>query len=177
MRVIKLALLSFFFLFILITLISLFIPSTVRISRAVNVYADPSQVLVPVRNLQQWTQWYPGLKTLPPSKIQFSSESGKPVMTIPGSTVIIQTANDQQVLADIVGARGKKIMNGFNAITHNQSDSVTLQWYMDFNLKWYPWEKFGSMLYEKMYGATMEQGLSNLEHLIDSSHSSQMLNR
>ena len=177
MRVIKLALLSFFFLFILITLISLFIPSTVRISRAVNVYADPSQVLVPVRNLQQWTQWYPGLKTLPPGKIQFSNESGKPVMTIPGSTVIINKANDQLVMADLVGARGKKIMNGFNAITHNQSDSVTLQWYMDFDLKWYPWEKFGSMLYEKMYGATMEQGLSNLEHLIDSSHSSQILNR
>ena len=177
MRVFKLALLSFFFLFILITLISLFIPSTVRISRAVNVYADPSQVLVPVRNLQQWTQWYPGLKSISPDKIHFTNESGKPVMTIPGSTVIIQTANDQQVLADLVGARGKKIMNGFNAITHNQSDSVTLQWYMDFNLKWYPWEKFGSMLYEKMYGATMEQGLSNLEHLIDSSHSSQILNR
>ena len=177
MRVIKLALLSFFFLFILITLISLFIPSTVRISRAVNVFADPSQVLVPVRNLQQWTQWYPGLKTLPPGKIQFSNESGKPVMTIPGSTVIINTANDQRVLADLIGAKGKKIVNGFNAITHNQSDSVTLQWYMDFNLKWYPWEKFGSMLYEKMYGATMEQGLSNLEHLIDSSHSSQILNR
>ena len=177
MRIIKLALLSFFFLFILITLISLFIPSTVRISRAVNVYADPSQVLVPVRNLQQWTQWYPGLKTLPPGKIRFSNESGKPVMTIPGSTVIINKANDQLVMADLVGARGKKIMNGFNAITHNQSDSVTLQWYMDFNLKWYPWEKFGSMLYEKMYGATMEQGLSNLEHLIDSSHSSQILNR
>ena len=177
MRVIKLALLSFFFLLILITLISLFIPSTVRISRAVNVYADPSQVLVPVRNLQQWTQWYPGLKTLPPGKIQFSNESGKPVMTIPGSTVIINTANDQRVLADLIGAKGKKIVNGFNAITHNQSDSVTLQWYMDFDLKWYPWEKFGSMLYEKMYGATMEQGLSNLEHLIDSSHSSQILNR
>lgn len=177
MRVIKLGLLSFFFLFILITLISLFIPSTVRISRAVNVYTDPSQVLVPVRNLQQWSQWYPGLKTLPPGKIQFSNQSGKPVMTIPGSTVIIKTANDQQVLADLVGAKGKTIMNGFNAITHNQSDSVTLQWYMDFSLKWYPWEKFGSMLYEKMYGATMEQGLSNLEHLIDSSHSSQILNR
>ena len=177
MRVIKLALLSFFFLFILITLISLFNPSTVRISMAVNVFADPSQVLVPVRNLQQWTQWYPGLKTLPPGKIQFSNESGKPVMTIPGSTVIINKANDQQVLADLVGSKGKKIMNGFNAITHNQTDSVTLQWYMDFDLKWYPWEKFGSMLYEKMYGATMEQGLSNLEHQIDSSHSSQILNR
>ena len=84
MRVIKLALLSFFFLFILITLISLFIPSTVRISRAVNVYADPSQVLVPVRNLQQWTQWYPGLKSISPDKIHFTNESGKPVMNIPG---------------------------------------------------------------------------------------------
>ena len=173
MRVIKLAFLSFFFLFILVTLISSLIPSNVRISRAVNVYSDPSQILVPVKNLNQWPQWYPGLKNLPATDIKFSEDAGKPVMNIPGSTVIIKKANDQQVLADLVGAKGKKIVNGFNAITHNESDSVTLQWYMDFKLNWYPWEKFGSMLYEKMYGSTMEKGLENLSHIIDSSHSSQ----
>ena len=177
MRVLKLALLSIFFLFILVTLISLLIPSDVRISRAVNVYSDPTQVLVPVKNINQWPQWYPGLKTLPAKDIQFTQDAGKPVMKIPGSTVIINSANDQQVLADLVGSKGKRIMNGFNAITHNQSDSVTLQWYMDFKLNWYPWEKFGSMLYEKMYGSTMEQGLENLSHIIDSSHSSQNVYR
>lgn len=177
MRIIKLALLSFFFLFVLVTLISLFIPSSVRISRAINVYSDPGQVLVPVRNINKWPEWYPGLKTIPTEDIQFSQSGAKPVMTIPGSTVIINSANDQQVLAELVGEKGKRIMNGFNAITHNQSDSVTLQWYMDFKLSWYPWEKFGSMLFEKMYGSTMEQGLENLGHIIDSSHSSQNVYR
>jgi hypothetical protein len=172
MRVIKLALLSFFFLFILITLISLFIPSSVRISRAINVYSNPKNVLDPVKNIHQWPNWYPGLKTISPNEINFKRKAGKPVMLIPGSTVIIQTINEHQVLADLVGAKGKKIQNGFNAITHPQTDSITLQWYMDFNLKWYPWEKFGSMLYEKMYGTNMEQGLTNLKELTERNRSS-----
>ena len=58
-------------------------------------------------------------------------------------------------------------MNGWKFISHAGSDSATLQWYIDFNLRWYPWEKFASLLFEKSYGAQMEQGLSNLKKIVE----------
>jgi hypothetical protein len=37
---------------------------------------------------------------------------------------------------------------------------------MDFDLKWYPWQKIGSLFYESNYGAMMEQGLHNIKEAI-----------
>jgi hypothetical protein len=38
---------------------------------------------------------------------------------------------------------------------------------MDFKLRWYPWEKFSSLLLEKRYGPVMEQGLAKLKKSIN----------
>jgi hypothetical protein len=38
---------------------------------------------------------------------------------------------------------------------------------MDFHLRWYPWEKFGSLLLEKSYGTKMEMGLMSLKKLAE----------
>jgi hypothetical protein len=34
---------------------------------------------------------------------------------------------------------------------------------MDFQLAWYPWQKFSSLFYERTYGAMMERGLANFK--------------
>jgi hypothetical protein len=38
---------------------------------------------------------------------------------------------------------------------------------MDFRLRWYPWEKFSSLLFEKQYGTQMEAGLESLKQLAE----------
>lgn len=46
--------------------------------------------------------------------------------------------------------------------------SVTVvQWYFDFTFKWYPWEKFSSIIYDKQLGPQMEQSLLNLKRLLE----------
>jgi hypothetical protein len=66
---------------------------------------------------------------------------------------------------------GRPVLNGFKFIKHAQGDSVTLQWFMDFRLRWYPWEKFRSLFYENIYGVQMEQGLGNLKELSNAGRS------
>ena len=65
MRLLKLAILSFIFLFLLITLISLFIPGSIRISKATNIAADDKVVYTYIDDLPDWRQWHPALKTVP----------------------------------------------------------------------------------------------------------------
>ena len=62
-------------------------------------------------------------------------------------------------------AHKPEVINGWKIYQHSQVDSLTLQWYMDFQLKWYPWQKFGSLFYENTYGVMMEKGLSNIKEL------------
>jgi hypothetical protein len=42
------------------------------------------------------------------------------------------------------------------------SDTTVVQWYFDFRLKWYPWEKFGSIVFDQQLGPSMESSLENL---------------
>ena len=59
------------------------------------------------------------------------------------------------------------LINGWKIYHHPSTDSLTLQWYSDFHLKWYPWQKLGSLFYENTYGVMMEEGLGNLKRLAE----------
>jgi hypothetical protein len=47
---------------------------------------------------------------------------------------------------------------------------TTVQWYFDFVFRWYPWEKFSSIVYDKQLGPAMEKSLNNLKDLIEKEH-------
>src|SRR6187455_182144 len=64
MRVIKLAILSLIFLFLLVTTISLFIPSHVRISRATDINSTKQEVMSLIVDPLKWKEWYPGADSL-----------------------------------------------------------------------------------------------------------------
>ena len=46
-----------------------------------------------------------------------------------------------------------------------QRNLTIVQWQFVQKLKWYPWEKFGSFMNDKILGPMMEQNLQNLKRL------------
>ena len=169
MRVIKLAILSFIFLFLLVTIISLFIPGHIRISKAINIIADDTVVFPHIKNLPEWKQWHPALKAIPENEFQVLNDSN---ISIRGTTISIAESKKDELVTEMKTDNGRPIISGFKIIRHQQGDSATLQWYMDFKLRWYPWEKFRSLFYENIYGVQMEQGLLNLTELSEGRRSS-----
>ena len=168
MRLIKLAILSFIILFIIVTVISLFIPSHIRISKATNLPSDDTIVYANINDLSKWKDWHPALKELPESEIQKINDSS---IYIKGTTIHITEKRDDETVVEMSTNNGRPVISGFKTIRH-PGDSSTLQWYMDFKLRWYPWEKFKSLFYENIYGVQMEQGLSNLKKLSENRLSS-----
>jgi hypothetical protein len=165
MHFIRLVLLSIFFLFLVITGISLFIPSHVRISRATNLSAVSGSVLQQVGDVTKWKNWYPGLSGSEP--ITFSIVDSTR-MILQGTTITLKEKSDSGVIAEYQTASHRPVISTWKLIRYSQSDSLTLQWYMDFHLHWYPWEKFFSLVYDKMYGSQMEVGLNNLKKITTS---------
>jgi len=162
MRVIKLAIISFLFLFLLVTIISLFIPGKIRISKATNIAAADKIVYTYIETLPQWKQWYPSLKNIPENEFHVLKDSS---ISIRGTTIRITERKEGELVTEMKTDKGRPVISGFKMIRHQQGDSSTLQWYMDFKLRWYPWEKFKSLFYENIYGVQMEQGLNNLKQL------------
>src|SRR5690349_16164398 len=60
-RIFKLAIISFIFFFLLITIISLFLPSTIRITKTEEINATKEAVMQQISDPSKWKTWYPDL--------------------------------------------------------------------------------------------------------------------
>lgn len=166
MRFIRLFLISFIVLFLIITGISLFIPSHVRISKAIDIRASRDSIVAQLADPAQWKHWYPGLDT---AALYYEQGVPKGVITNRQSNafILITEATGKEVVTEFKGFRNKQVVSGWNLIPAADSATVTVQWYMDFSLRWYPWEKFSSLVLEKNYRPVMEQGLANLKKQVE----------
>jgi len=156
MRVVKLAFLSFVILFVLITAISAFIPAHVRISKAIDITGNKDSLLHLISNRDQWVRWHPAFQMANSDSL---FQKAKIVITPVLQTDSLITMNWQQP--------GKApVVNGWQFHRFPSSHTVTLQWFMDFRLPWYPWQKFSSLFYEKTYGLMMDRGLQNIKNIV-----------
>ena len=155
MRLIKLALISIVILFAMATLFSLQIPSDIRISKAINVSATRDSVLQLVGNRERWKEWHPAFKP---------GDSTRNFARITFNTI---TQNDSSVVMELSQGDKDPVINGWNVYEYEGVDSVTVQWYMDFHLEWYPWQKMGSLFYENTYGIMMQEGLDQLKKRVE----------
>ena len=168
MKIIRFGLLSVLSLFVVITAITLFIPSHIRISRAVNMNAGSETIMQEIGDLKKWKYWYPGFDTLSIIPVSGTADRLTEARIASTSTTIVLTANGTtEVLAQFNSGNSKPVTGGWKVITYSSNDSLTVQWYLDFSLHWYPWEKFLSLTYDKMYGQQMEQGLKTLKKNVE----------
>lgn len=124
------------------------------------------EVLNQISDINKWKEWYPGFDTL---KLQAETfKNGRMVSAVSSSTAISIFENSPgEVKAEFKSGTRKPVISGWQAISYNNSDSLTLQWYLDFKLRWYPWEKFFGLTYDKMYGIQMEEGLQRLKKNVE----------
>ncbi|HUQ97447.1 MAG TPA: hypothetical protein VM010_07270 [Chitinophagaceae bacterium] len=157
MRIIKLAFLSFLVFFGLILGMSLLIPSHIRISKAINISQKKDSIFFLIANRDQWPRWHPAFQ-VPNSDSLLKQNKISITQSVRTDSLI--TVNWQQ--------QGKApVRNSWQLHRVAAADSVTLQWYMDFQLPWYPWQKFSSLFYEKTYGTMMEQGLQQIKNNVE----------
>jgi len=172
--IVRLLFFSLLFLFLLVTGISLFIPSQVRISRATNIKASSSQLWEQIDDFRKWHNWNPFFIDLAKDSTTYvDSIDGKPkLMEVKGTVVKWKEVKADERIATMQKGNKQPLINGWKSIEQPGGDSTTLQWYMDFNLRWYPWEKFASLLFEKSYGVRMEEGLNNLKKTAEANRTS-----
>jgi hypothetical protein len=154
-RLVKLAFISVVLLFIVVTAISFLIPSHIRISKAINIHGEKDSLLALVGDTSNWKRWHPAF---------MPNDSARSFPTV---NIVQKSENDSEVVMHLQQADKPQVVNGWKVYGHPEIDSLTLQWYMDFHLKWYPWRKFGALFYENTYGVMMQEGLGNIKQLVE----------
>ena len=150
MKVLKLALISCIIFFGIATAFSLMIPSHLRLSRAVNVKAAPDSIFALVKDTNRWQEWWPSYNS------QSSNFRIQPIRQ-----------NNSEVVLQLQQGERRPFISGWQVHLLPSNDSLALQWYMDFHIPWYPWQKFSTLFYEDRYGTMMQQGLFNMKRIIE----------
>jgi hypothetical protein len=166
-KLIRFALISVLLLFAVVLAISLFIPSHIRVSRAVNLRPGSTFILGDINDLAKWKNWYPGFDTMSVEPLVKEDDRVLSAKIQHATTVTLITHDSNEVKAEFNSGNKTAVVGGWKMLSYSQSDSLTLQWYYDFHVRWYPWEKFFSLAYDKMYGTQMETGLGNLKRMAE----------
>ena len=131
MHIIKLGIISVIVFALLITGMSLFFPSHIRISKAIDINSSKDSIQQKIYDPVERQKW------------------------LPDTSFIINPSPK------------RKSSEGWNIYDSNRPNTFTVQWYLDFHMRWYPWEKFSGLLLEKRYGPVMERGLEKLKGLLE----------
>ena len=165
MRILRFILASVVVIFTIVTIISLFIPSHVRISRGIQINCSKDSVMKQLSDVSGWKKWYPGADTL---KLYYvgNVERGLVLDEQRKRYLVLKEKRNDQVTAEYL-LPNKKIPTGWLVATNAESNSVTIQWYMDFHLRWYPWEKFYGIMAADVKGPLMQQSLDKLKKILE----------
>jgi hypothetical protein len=162
MRIIKLILISAVVFFLLLTAITSLMPSSIRVSRAIDINAPASIIKEHIANLNGWDYWEEYThsftnKKISPTKIEADS-----------ITVTLQQVSDT-LITTLWQQNGNHFIGGYTIIKQ-QENLTTVQSYYDFTLAWYPWEKLQGIIYDERLGPGMEKSLKQLKQLAEASY-------
>jgi hypothetical protein len=169
MRLIKFAILGLLVLFLVLTALSLLLPSNIRVSRVVNVVASRRQeVYAAVSDLKAWKKWNDFVYQSSLTNIRYSSPSSGVGAFLQSDQLRIEEKklDTAGVLLSWDMVNGKQFAGGFQFLSLNP-DSLTVQWWFEFHFRWYPWEKLGIFVYDRKLGPVMEESLGALQRFVE----------
>jgi hypothetical protein len=172
MKLIKGAIFVFVGLFVMVTLISLLIPSRIVTARAVTVQVDSIKLFNEISDLKNWKSWHPVFKR-DSSSLIFSTVTDQINSTAQwvqnGKTykVVIVEKKYPLVKINLQREGEKDIENILTLMPVQEQGNMQVQWQAIVNLKWYPWEKFGGIFIEKMAGQGYEDALRSLKNYVE----------
>lgn len=163
MRFIKLGIISFILLSILVTVISLLLPSHIVIRRSVDIQAPLAIVQTKLSDLNHWKYWIVNRDSLPLRVV--AKPNGK-VLTMGNTEVSINSLDSNSIRTDFIINSANKLP-AYITLISNDGNSTTVQWDFEQNIGWYPWDKFASVASDKVLGSFADGCLNNLKRHIE----------
>jgi hypothetical protein len=137
-------------------------PSEVSVTRVVPIHAPKDSVIRSIADLRSWVRWNELTRRTAGGSRQPAADS---LQIRSGRLTVYRAAS----AADSVVTRWQdpsgRSFTGIFRVSGSGPETV-LEWKLVFHLRWYPWEKMASMLYERQLGPLMDQSLLNLQQAL-----------
>ncbi len=167
MRYIRMAFFAILILFLILTAIGWMFPSTVRTTRAVDIHAPFDSVYKYLDDPKYWKKWMAGADS---NTITFLSTntSGPGTLIKMGTGEVKITRESEDTIFSVWRSAGGQVLNAaFVPFIPKNQNVVTVQWYFEKSVNWYPWERLGSLSNDKVLGPVIEESLKNLKKALE----------
>lgn len=163
MRSARFAILSLVVLFILVTCIGMMFSSHVTVVRQVDIQAPKDSINKYVSDIHTWKKWMVDSSQAIAFFTDYSNRKGASAQ-IGHSRVTIVALNDTLMETKWQGNRGNPQSSDFIWFPSNSvPNAYTVRWSFSQELNWYPWQRIGASLQEKVLGPSMEAALGKLK--------------
>ena len=164
MKYLKLFLISIIVFLFLLFGMSVILPSSVVISRAVDISANTTDAYKKVNNCIAWKSWIiqlndSSIKNLTATKIHSDKFE-----------VTITKVEPDKIISEWIDHNGINQESTMRIISSPSiPNATTVQWQFEEHISWYqPWEKFASLVGDQILGTMMENNLNNLKKMLES---------
>jgi hypothetical protein len=158
--------------FILITLISLLIPSQVMTTKSVTIHSPKEKIGSAIKDLQMWRYWHPVFKAdsaamfiSSPSNVAGAyadwEQSGKK------NRMTITEVFAEGIKINLERPGEKAVENSLLVLPMEEAGTFHVEWRSLTKLKWYPWEKFAGIFVSDMTGPGYEAALNELKKFVE----------
>jgi hypothetical protein len=155
---------------LILSLIILFIfalfPSTVSVTRMVQINSSEEKILTRISDMCTWKSWNEFVN----SPVAKNNQGTKPdivradYLRIGGNEISRSVVDRDHI--NTIWTRGNKMFTGQFIIDAKNGPPIVI-WTLNFDVKWYPWEKLASMFYDKQLGPLMEKSLVQLRDEVE----------
>jgi hypothetical protein len=161
MKLLRLAFFSILTLFVIASLIGIMLPATALVSRAINITAPKDAIIPHIKDIEQWKGWMDGMQQ---ASVPISSSSHA---DLAGTIVDITSITDSTIVSSWKTKTGNIQTSTVRVIGDSTQKITIVQWQFEQKLKWYPWERLGSIMNDKILGSMMEKNLNNLKSIVE----------
>jgi hypothetical protein len=158
--------------FILITLISLIIPSSVLTTKSVTIHAPSEKIVAAIKDLRMWRNWHPVFKANPSGMVISQPSTGVGAhadweQAGKKNSLTITEVVPEGVKISLDRPGEKSVENSLLILPVEEAGTFHVEWRSLTKLKWYPWEKFAGIFVSDMTGPGYEAALNELKRYVE----------
>ena len=166
MRQVKSFIMAVFILISFLSLITVFLPSKISVSKSIFINAKDSAVAEEIEDFKNWKNWYPA----------FQNKNMTVIQSVRNDTVFAELSTENQIQIQVASfSPNKATINIFflNINNHKEnfqflvgpggSGETNLTLNVNTDLGWYPWKKLVGIFLDKITGPEYEATIRNIK--------------
>ena len=173
MKILKRILIVLAVIFAVLLVVSLFLPSKVRVERSMIINAPTEIVFDQINNLHNWEAWSPWRKMEPEAQLTYNNiPSGNGASfswvgkkTGEGSLTITESVPNEKIVTALDFKGQGQSVGGFDF--NKEESGVKVNWYMNMESQ-NPFMKYMSMIMKGMMKDQFDEGLKGIKQISES---------